>query len=188
VTARHDLDPAQAMKINVIGTSGSGKSTLARSIAGKLGSPYIELDALFWRPGWKETPDEAFFPRIEAALARHENWVLDGNYTRTQPIKWRNIDMIVWIDYALPRTLYQAVKRATTRAWSQQELWPGTGNRESFQRSFLSRQSIILWTLRTHAENRRKYEALIADPNWQQVRFVRLRSPQQTHAFMRDLT
>jgi energy-coupling factor transporter ATP-binding protein EcfA2 len=177
-----------AMKINVIGTSGSGKSTLARSIAQKLEIPCIELDALFWRPGWQETPDEAFFAQIEATLAGKQSWVIDGNYTRTQALKWRNIDMIVWVDYSFPRTLYQAIKRAATRAWTQTELWPGTGNRESFRRSFFSRDSIILWTLQNYAKNRRRYGALFADPNWQHIRFVRLRSPGQMQAFIRNLS
>jgi cytidylate kinase len=83
------------MKFNVVGTSGSGKTTLARRIAGKLDIPYVELDALFWRPDWQETPDEAFFARLEAALADKESWVLDGNYNRTQALKWRHVDMIV---------------------------------------------------------------------------------------------
>jgi adenylate kinase family enzyme len=177
-----------AMKINVIGTSGSGKSTLARSIARKLEIPYIELDALFWQPDWQGTPDDVFFARIEATLADNESWVIDGNYNRTRSLKWRNVDMIVWVDYSFPRTLYQAIKRAATRAWVQQELWPGTGNRESFQRSFFSRKSIILWTLQNYSNNRRQYTALFADPNWQHIRFVRLRSPLQMQAFLRDLT
>ena len=47
--------------------------------------------------------------------------------------------------------------RVPTRAASKRELWPGTGNRESFRRSFFSRESIVLWTVRTYAKNRRKY-------------------------------
>ena len=39
-------------RINVVGTSCSGKTTLARAIAGRLGLPYTELDALFWGPRW----------------------------------------------------------------------------------------------------------------------------------------
>lgn len=176
------------MKINVIGTSGSGKSTLARGISQKLNIPYIELDALFWRADWQGTPDEEFFARLGERLSASEGWVLDGNYKRTQPVKWREIDLIIWVDYSFGRTLFQAVKRAATRAWRKQELWAGTGNCESFRKSFFSRDSIILWTLKTFARNRRQYQALLEDPHWQHVRFVRLRSPQQTQVFLRNLT
>jgi hypothetical protein len=59
---------------------------------------------------------------------------------------------------------------------------------ETFRKSFFSRESIILWTLKTFRKNRRQYEALLRDPAWQHVRFVRLRSPQQTEVFLSDLT
>jgi len=177
-----------AVKINVIGTSGSGKSTLARAISQQLNIPYIELDALFWQPDWQGTPDDQFFARLEARLAGSDGWVIDGNYKRTQAVKWRDIDMIVWVDYSFGRTLYQAVKRAATRAWGKQEIWAGTGNRETFRKSFFSRESIILWTLKTYTKNRCQYQALLNDPAWQHVRFIRLRSPQQTQLFLRDLT
>lgn len=175
------------MKINVIGTSGSGKSTLARGISQKLNIPYIELDSLFWRPDWQGTPDEAFFASLSERLSASDDWVLDGNYKRTQAVKWREIDLIIWVDYSFGRTLFQAVKRAATRAWKKQELWAGTGNRESFRKSFFSRDSIILWTIKTFANNRRQYEALLNNPDWQHVRFVRLRSPKQTQVFLRNL-
>lgn len=120
------------MKINVVGTSGSGKSTLARQLAERLDVPYIEMDRLYWRPEWQGTPDGAFLARLEQTLAEAGGgWVLDGNYSRTQPIKWREVDYILWLDYGFCRTLWQAVRRSCRRAASKSELWPGTGNRES---------------------------------------------------------
>ena len=46
------------MRINVIGTSGSGKSSFSKRLAEKLDVPYIELDALHWKPNWTESTDE----------------------------------------------------------------------------------------------------------------------------------
>ncbi len=136
------------MNINVVGTSGSGKSTLARRLAHRLELPWIELDRLYWRPNWQGAPDEAFFAAIAAATAT-PGWVLDGNYNRSRSVKWRAVDLVIWVDYGFWRTLRRAVWRAASRAWRHQELWPGTGNCESFRRSFCSRESIILWTLKT---------------------------------------
>lgn len=105
------------MKINVVGTSGSGKSTLARQLAERLDVPYIEMDRLYWRPEWQGTPDDAFLARLEQMLAEAgDGWVLDGNYSRTQPIKWREVDYILWLDYGFGRTLWQAVRRAPCAA------------------------------------------------------------------------
>ncbi len=107
----------RVMKINVVGTSGSGKSTLARQLAERLDVPYIEMDRLYWRPEWQGTPDGAFLARLEQTLAEAGGgWVLDGNYSRTQPIKWREVDYILWLDYGFCRTLWQAARTAARPA------------------------------------------------------------------------
>ena len=174
------------MNINVVGTSGVGKSTLARRLAQILSVPYIEMDRLYWRAEWQGEPDEAFFARV-AAATEASGWVLDGNYNRSRPVKWRNVDLVVWVDYGFARTLRQAVWRAISRASRGQELWPGTGNRESFRRAFLSRDSIIWWTLKTWKKNRQRYQSDMADPAYRPIRFVRLGHPRQTEAFIRQL-
>lgn len=175
------------MKINIIGTSGSGKSTLARRIAAELAIPYIEMDRLYWRPNWQGTEDDALWSRLENTLAATEDWVLDGNYNRTRPVKWRNVDLVVWVDYGFARTLYQAVSRAFRRAWHKQELWPGTGNRESFRRSFFSRESIIIWTIKTWRSNRERYEADMRNPQYDHIRFVRITRRQDAETLIVSL-
>lgn len=174
------------MKINVVGTSGSGKSTVARALAEKLGCPCVEMDALFWLPNWHGREDPDFFARLEEAL-NGDAWVLDGNYNRTREIKWKNVDMVVWVDYGFCRTFVQAVRRACRRILDRQELWPGTGNRESLRQTFFSRDSILLWTLRTFRKNRRDYLATMNDPRYARFRFVRLRSPRETETFIESL-
>lgn len=173
-------------KINVVGTSGSGKSTFSAKLAAILGCPHVEMDRLFWGPDWYAPPDHEFFPKLEAALAR-EAWVLDGNYTRTIPIKWRDVDRVIWLDYSFPRTAWQATRRAWSRARSQEELWPGTGNRESVRKSFFSKHSIILWTLKTHAPVRARYLAILDDPAYAHVDFIRLRSHREADAYLSTL-
>ncbi|MDK4746397.1 (d)CMP kinase [Leclercia adecarboxylata] len=175
------------MKINIVGTSGSGKSTLARRMAAELALPYIEMDTLYWLPDWQGTPDHLLFARLETVLNASPGWVLDGNYNRTRPVKWRNVDLVVWVDYGFVRTLRQAVTRAAKRAWTQQELWPGTGNRESFRRSFFSRESILLWTMKTWRSNRVRYEADMQNPAFAHIRFVRITSRQQANALIAGL-
>ena len=175
------------MKINIIGTSGSGKSTLARRIAAELAIPYIEMDRLYWRPNWQGTEDDALWAKLENTLAATEDWVLDGNYNRTRPVKWRNVDLVVWVDYGFARTLYQAVSRAFRRAWHKQELWPGTGNCESFRRSFFSRESIIIWTIKTWRSNRERYEADMRNPQYDHIRFVRITRRQDAETLIASL-
>jgi len=171
------------VRINVIGTSGSGKSTFAKALADKLAVPYVEMDALYWKPNWGESSDAELFAKLEQALARPA-WVLDGNYKRSQPIMWLNVETIIWVDYSFARTLFQAVKRAVQRLRSGKEIWAGTGNREPFRKSFLSRDSIILWTLKTFYKNRRQYQKLMGSPPNDGVTFIRLRSHSQADDYI----
>ena len=50
-------------RIVVVGSTGSGKTTVAKRLAGILGAPYVELDALNWEPNWTEAPPNVFRER-----------------------------------------------------------------------------------------------------------------------------
>jgi adenylate kinase family enzyme len=173
-------------RVNVVGCSGSGKSTLSRRLAERLKHPYIEMDALFWKKDWAGSPDWELFARLEKALNR-EKWVLDGNYDRTTHIKWNSVTAVIWVDYSFARTLAQAVGRALRRAWTGAELWPDTGNRESFFRMIFTKDSILLWTIRTHKSVRKRYEERMTNPKFRHIHFIRLRSPAETRAFFDSL-
>ena len=54
-------------RIVVIGVTGCGKSVLAERLAQKLGLDFIELDALFWKPGWVESDREEFLQKVDLA-------------------------------------------------------------------------------------------------------------------------
>ncbi|KJY81295.1 AAA family ATPase [Vibrio nigripulchritudo] len=170
-------------KINVVGTSGSGKSTFGRLLAKKLNCTYLEMDAIFWKPNWTESSDEEFLARLEDKL-NTENWVLDGNYNRTVPTKWANVDTVIWLDYSFRRTLYQAIKRAFTRCLTKQELWEGTGNTESFKKTFFSNKSIILWTITNYKSNRIRYKDMLSNPKFKHIEFVRISSPKMAKEFI----
>ena len=173
-------------RINVVGTSGSGKSTFSRQLSALLKYPYLEMDSMFWKPNWTESSDKEFFEVLETALCA-EKWVLDGNYTRTAPIKLAKLDTVIWIDYSFPRTIYQAFKRAFIRSLTKQELWKNTGNVESFKKSFFSKDSVLLWTLKTFKVNRARYSNMFNDPQYKHINFIRITSPKMAKAFLRDV-
>ncbi|MGG4607190.1 AAA family ATPase [Providencia sp. Me31A] len=176
------------MKINIIGTSGSGKSTLCRQLSLLLNVPAIELDNLFWLANWQPSTDEELTFKLSQALEQAPSgWVLDGNYTRTQAIKWKNVNMVVWLDYSLSRTLYQSVTRTLSRIRSQEELWPNTGNRENWKKAFFSRDSIILWTLKTYHQNKQRNLKHMANLDLRHIHFIRLTSPKETALFLAQM-
>ncbi|MBN1436535.1 MAG: hypothetical protein JW936_05635 [Sedimentisphaerales bacterium] len=178
------IDISRCNRINVVGTSGSGKTTFAKLLSDKLEIKHIEIDAVFWGPDWHLPSDDEFLPKLEKVLSENEKWVLDGNYTRAIPIKWKDVDLVIWLDYSFPRTFLQAIKRAVTRSITKEELWEGTGNRESFKGSFFSKNSIILWTIQTYHKTRRAYERILKDSQYSQIQFLRFRSPRESARFI----
>ena len=166
-------------RINVVGLSGSGKSTIARRLANALRAEYIEMDRLFHGPNWTEANENDFRERVADAIAP-DRWVLDGNYhSKTHDLKWARATSIVWVNTPFARNMLQSTSRAIQRAWTQKELWPGTGNRETFRKTFLSRQSILLWALTNYRKIQRRYSSVQSDPKWSPVRFVELRTRQE---------
>ncbi len=174
-------------RVNVIGTSGSGKSTFARKLAKQLGLLPIEMDRLFWAPDWQPVDIDVFRGRLKAALDA-DRWVLDGNYmSKTEDIKWERVTTVIWLDYSFPRTLRQAIVRAIRRACSREEIWPNTGNSESFRQSFLSRDSFILWTITSFYPGRSRYKRKMRDSKFSHIHFVRLNHPRKAEALLDEI-
>lgn len=180
------MDFSNISRVNVIGTSGSGKTVFSRRLSDILNYRHIEMDKVFWGPNWYWPSDEEFFGNLKKALSG-DKWVLDGNYTRTIPVKWEKIDAVIWLDFSFPRTLYQALKRAIRRSITREELWEGTGNRESFKKSFFSKDSIILWTITTHGKVRKKYESYMKDPKFSHIKFIRLKNHNEADNFLKGI-
>lgn len=171
------------MKINVVGSSGSGKSTLGQHLAQELALPYIELDALFWRPNWTPSPDPAFLAHITHALSA-PGWVLDGNYDRTRAVKWASVDVVIWLDLPVWRILIQVLTRTLARSLKGDVLW--AGNRETLRKALFSRDSILLWAITSLKPIRRRYRAVMADPAWSHIQFIRIQSQEALAALRAD--
>lgn len=165
-------------RINVIGTSGTGKSTFSRKLAKAHGYPYIEMDAVFWRPNWEETDNEKFLADIKEKVSG-THWVLDGNYSRTEQVKWKYADTVIWLDYGFVRNFSQIMYRSIIRAITKKEIWPGTGNHESFRKTFFTKQSIVLWMLTHYRSNRLRYATLMGGHEYPHLKFIRVRSPKE---------
>ena len=167
----------------VIGTSGSGKTTLARQIAARLEIPHIELDALHWEPGWTEASWAVMRERVEIAIVAPA-WALDGNYGKVREIIWQRATHLIWLDYSFPLVFWRICSRTLRRAITRQELW--NGNRESLRLMF-SRESILLWVLKTYWRRRREYPELLARPEYSHLTVFRFRTPRETAKWLAAL-
>ena len=170
----------------MVGCSGSGKTTLARSLAGALGVPHIELDAIFHQPGWTPLDDDTFRTRVTEATTP-DRWVVDGNYSTVRDMVWERADTVVWFDLSFARTMARVIRRTVRRTVLRRELW--NGNREPLSNllSFDPKQSIIAWAASRHHTYRGRYTAAQADPRWRALTFIRLPTPAAVRRLVADV-
>lgn len=172
-------------RISVVGTSGSGKTTLAKALARRLDYAHIELDALHWESDWQMATLDLFRTRVAQAVGQPQ-WVTDGNYSKVRDIVWARADTVVWLDYSLPLILWRLLFRTLRRILTQEELW--NGNRVSFRRTFLSRDSILWWAIKMYPRRRREYPELLTRPEYAHLQTIHFRSPRQTRAWLETVT
>ena len=172
-------------RIAVVGTAGAGKTWVAAEAARRLGIRHVELDALHWGPGWSKPTVEGFRASVAEATAG-QAWVADGNYGAVRDIVWGRAQLLVWLDFPLWLALGQLSCRTIRRVVTQEELWGR--NRETFRGVLLARDSLLLHAIRTHGSRRAKYGELLANPPYDRLHVVRLRSRKEATKWLTSLS
>lgn len=97
-------------KIIILGSPGAGKSTFSFALAEKTGLPVYHLDQMFWRAGWVSVTKEDFDAELAETLAKEE-WIIDGNYSRTIPMRLEKCDTVFYLDYPRLVCFFGVVRR-----------------------------------------------------------------------------
>jgi adenylate kinase family enzyme len=166
------LSRGAVQRVVVVGTSCSGKTTLARRIARILAVPHVELDAIHWGPNWQEASAEEFRALVDRATSA-DGWVLDGNYSVVEDLVFPRATDVIWLNYSFPAVFGRALRRTIRRVVDRQELF--SGNRETFGKAFLSRESILWWVITTYRRRRRRYRALFTSDRYPNISLTELR-------------
>jgi len=173
-------------KILIVGTSGSGKSTLARRLSQELNLKDIELDSLFWKPNWTETPLEEFKKRIVEIISVSEGFVIHGNYNKVRDVTWGNSEIVIWLDYPKWLVMWRVFKRSVLRLIKNEVLW--SGNKETFKKTFMTKDSIILWAWNTYEVRKRQYQQLIKTPEFEHLDLIHITKPSEADQLILSLT
>jgi len=141
--------------------------------------PHVELDALAWGPNWTLVPVDLFQQRVARAV-EGDAWVIDGNYggRGAQALVLPRADTLIWLDPPIRVIFARLFLRALRRIRSGEELWAGTGNRETFRNQFLSRDTLFWWAIKTHGRRRRVLPQVLGRPEYAHL---------VVHRFRRDV-
>jgi adenylate kinase family enzyme len=176
---------AQLKRVVIIGTSCSGKTTLACNLSQKLKAPHIELDSIHWKQNWTPTPKEEFRSLVAATTAP-ESWVSDGNYSAVRDILWARATTLVWLNYPFYVVARRALSRTFQNVFYRKELW--SGNRETFRQSFLTRDSVLWWVLKTYRRRQREYPRLFNESAYRHLQIIVLNSPAEAEQFLESIS
>lgn len=114
-------------RIIVIGSPGAGKSTFARKLKDKTGLPLYYLDMIFHKAD-RTTVTKEEFDRSLQEILKTDNWIIDGNYQRTLPIRFEACTDVFVLDLPVDRCLRGAASRiGMTREdlpWIEEEFDP----------------------------------------------------------------
>lgn len=121
-------------RVLVVGIPGGGKTTLAMKLAEKTGLPLIELDQVFWRPGWKVTPRDEWRMKLTQMVAE-PRWIIAGHYGNSLDIRLPRADTVIICD----RNRVTALRRAAMRmlvSYGRQREGMAEGCPERFELDF----------------------------------------------------
>ncbi len=114
-------------RIIVIGSPGAGKSTFARKLKEKTGIPLYYLDMIFHNPDKTTATREEFDSKLQTILQKEE-WIIDGNYQRTLPLRFEACTDAFFLDYPLDQCMEGAASRVgkprEDLPWTEQEFDP----------------------------------------------------------------
>jgi adenylate kinase family enzyme len=171
--------PVNLARVVVVGSSCSGKTTFAHRLASNLGTECVELDSLYWGPGW--TPRTNFEQDVLEAT-RQPRWVIDGNYSRVRDLIWRRSTAIAWLDYSFARVFSRAFRRTVRRVVSGERLYGG--NQETIRGTLFDVEAPLWLVVRTYGRRRREFPHLFSRPEYRHASVIRLLTPTAAEEFL----
>ncbi len=170
---------ASPSRIVIIGTSGCGKTYLGRQLSNLTGYKSVDLDDLFWKPGWIQRDDGEFISLLKKEVSASK-WIISGNLSRANEIFWPQADLIIWLDLPLSHCLWHAFKRSISRCVTREPCC--NGNYESWAR-LIGKNSILRWIRNSPPRRKKAYETFFNE-NAQKRSLLRLKSRQEVNQFL----
>ena len=164
-------------RIMIIGCPGSGKTTLALALKEKLGLPVVHLDQLWWTGNWENVTREEFDSRLATAV-NLDQWIIDGNFSRTIEMRLQRCDTIIYLDFDRWACLWGVICRVI-RNYGKHRPDMGGNCPERFDPEFLK------WIWNYNEENRvRNYTWIAQAPH---AKSILLKNRKEVKQFLESL-
>ena len=167
-------------KVLIIGNCGSGKTTFARKLAVKTELPLVHLDQLYWYGNWEHRPREEFDSLLERELEKPQ-WILDGNFHRTLPLRLTHSDTVIFFDLPTLTCLAGITKRVFSH-WGKTREDMGGNCPEYFDTRKLELYRNVLSFNKQH---RSHYYRLLSQHEG--LRVIVFKNRRQAEAFLKTL-
>ena len=140
------------MRILIIGYSGAGKSTLAKQLGKIYNLDVLHLDNVAFNFDFTNRSDEEQNKLVKEFIDTHDNWVIDGNYSRICPERFALADKIIFLNFNRVFCYFSGLKRYFQNKGKVRDSFPCV---ERFDLTF---QWWILFKGRTKDKKRRHLE------------------------------
>jgi adenylate kinase family enzyme len=163
-------------RILVVGSPAAGKSEVAQRLGLLLKLPVHHLDALYYRPGWVLQNEQTWEAKV-AGLVAEEQWVIDGNFVDSLPLRAAQADAVIWLDYDRAETMGRVLRRMVfPQPMPRADLAEGCV--ESWSVDFLT----FAWTF---PDKERKEIEKLAAANTARQPWVRVSRPKDLNYFLK---
>ena len=156
------------MKIMIFGRPGSGKSTFANQLGKKLNIPVYHLDKYFYVENWVERDKQEFLD-IQLNLVSQDNWIIDGNATKSLEMRYAEADIAIYLLFPRYICLWRIFRRYWLKDKDIDDRAPECPERFSWK--FL----LYTWTF----DNRVKGQIKLLQIKYPQVKFYKIQSDKQ---------
>lgn len=134
------------------------------------------MDHLYWAPDWRPVLPGDFQQKV-AMSVKSESWIVDGNYSSVRDLIWPKATHVIWLDFPFYVVFWRAIKRVIRHLFHKTIFC--NGNYETFNRVFLSKDSILLWVIKTYWRRKISFTALLKKPEYRHLKVIHVRSPKK---------